>query len=592
MAEERVQRRLAAILAADVVGYSRLMEADEEGTRARLKSLYSELVDPRIAANGGRIVKTMGDGILVEFSSAVDAVRNALDVQAAVRRRNADVPEEIRIEFRAGINLGDILVEGDDIHGDGVNVAARLEGLCEPGEVYVSGTVRDHVEGKLDARFDDLGEHTVKNIARPVQVYRVRSDTAPSPAMDNPETALPLPDKPSIAVLPFANMSGDKEQEYFADGIAEDVITGLSRFSWFFVIARNSSFSYKGTSPDVRQVANELGVQYVLEGSVRKSANRVRITAQLIDALTGRHVWAERYDRELDDIFAVQDEITEAIVGAVAPSFISAEARRVERKVPESFDAWDYTMRGNWHLWRFGKDDIAEATRLFDAAIALDPRSSPALSGLSIGYLFAFLFGWADDLGRTREQAHQAAMKGVAADENDAWAQAALCFVSGHLREFDAAIGAGHRALDLNPNLAFAEGALGHTYAILGDYHTAVPHVERAERLSPRDPARVLLHLSRSWVAILVGRYEESVLSARKMVESNPDFPTGWRHLAADYGQLGRHEEARQAVARLRRLVPNASIASTRARVPFAPQSEDAMERFLDGLRKAGLPEE
>ncbi len=458
--------------------------------------------------------------------------------------------------------------------------------------MYVSGSVRDHVEGKLDARFDDLGEQTVKNMARPVRVYRAWTDTAPGPAKAEPEAALPLPDKPSIAVLPFANMSGDVEQEYFADGIAEEVITGLSRFSWFFVIARNSSFSYKGTSPDVRRVANELGVQYVLEGSVRKSANRVRITAQLIDALTGRHIWAERYEHELDDVFAVQDQITEAIVGAVAPSFVSAEARRVERKVPESFDAWDYAMRGNWHLWRFGKDDIAEATRLFDAAIALDPRSSPALGGLSMAYLFANLYGWADDFDRTREQAHQAAMRAVAADENDAWAHAALCFVSAHLRAFDTAISAGRRALDLNPNLAFAEGALGHTYAILGDYHNAVPHVERADRLSPRDPARVLWHLSRGWAAILAGRYEESLLSARKMVESNPDFPGGWRQLAADYGQLGRLEEARQAVAQLRRLVPDVSIASTRARVPYATQSRDGMERFLDGLRKAGLPEE
>ncbi len=591
MSEQRVQRRLAAILVADVVGYSRLIEADEEGTRARLRSLHAELIDPRIEADGGRVVKNTGDGVLVEFPSAVDAVRNALDVQAAVRRRNADESEGNRLEFRVGINLGDVIVEEDDIHGEGVNIAARLEGLCEPGEVYVSGTVHDHVEGKLAATFDDLGEQSVKNIARPVWVYRVRSESAPGPAMSGPKTALPIPDKPSIAVLPFVNMSGDADQEYFADGIAEDVITGLSRFSWFFVIARNSSFSYKGASPDVRQVAQELGVQYVLEGSVRKAANRVRITAQLIDALSGRHVWADRYDRELDDVFAVQDEITEAIIGAVAPSFVSAEARRVERKVPESFDAWDYTMRGNWHLWRFAKDNVAESKRLFDAAIALDPKSSPALSGLSIAYLLNWVYGWTDDHEHVRNQARESAIRAIAADENDAWAHAALCMVSTQLREFDTALSSGHRALELNPNLAFGEGMLAYAYSPLGDYDKTIAHAERAERLSPRDPARIFWNLARSWAAILAGRYEESLEWAKKMVETNPDFPTGWRHLAADYAQLGRLDEARGALQQVLRLAPNLSITSSRTRVPYGPQSRDGMERYLDGLRKAGLPE-
>ncbi len=392
-------------------------------------------------------------------------------------------------------------------------------------------------------------------------------------------------------MLPFANMSGDADQEYFADGIAEDVITGLSRFSWFFVIARNSSFSYKGASPDVRQVARELGVQYVVEGSVRKVATRVRITAQLIDARTGRHIWAERYDHELDDVFAVQDRITEAIVGAVAPSFVSAEARRVERKPPESFDAWDFAMRGNWHLWRFGKDNIAEATRLFDGAVALDPTSAPALSGLSLAYLWSSMWGWTDDPGRNRDQAHQAAMRAIALDENDAWAHAALGFVNSHLREFDTALSCGRRAVEINPNLAFGEAVLAQIYACLGDYDNATLHADQAERLSPRDPARVLWYLARSWVAILAGRYEESVAWARKMVESYPDFMVGWRHLAADYAQLGRLDEARQALKHVLEIAPDLSVSLSLARVPYAPQVREGMERYLDGLRKAGLPE-
>ena len=344
MAEERVQRRLAAILAADVVGYSRLMGKDEAGTRARFNSHLHELIEPTIASLSGRIVKTTGDGLLVEFGSVVDAVECAVEIQKGMVERNADETDDRRFAFRIGINLGDVIIEEDDIHGDGVNIAARLEGLADPDGICISGTVFDQVGKKLEHTYDDLGEQFVKNIIEPVRTYRIRIDggvaTLTSAKQDDSQP-LPLPDKPSIAVLPFENMSGDPEQEYFADGISEDIITALSKFNWFFVIARNSSFTYKGRTVDVKQVANELGVQYVLEGSVRRAGNRVRISAQLIDALSGRHLWAERYDRELTDIFAVQDEITEAITGAVAPSFVSAEARRIERRHPESLDAWE-----------------------------------------------------------------------------------------------------------------------------------------------------------------------------------------------------------------------------------------------------------
>ena len=400
MSEGRVQRRLAAIMAADVVGFSRLMGADDTGTLDALKRLQEELIDPTIAEYQGRIVKLMGDGALVEFASAVDAVECAVDIQRNMADRNAGQPEDKQISFRVGINIGDIIIDGDDIFGDGVNVAARLEGEAVAGGICVSSDAYRQVVGKIDCPFEDLGELTLKNIASPVRAYRVLLEDANA----STSGALKLPDKPSIAVLPFENMSGDPEQDYFADGIAEDIITGLSRFHWFFVIARNSSFTYKGSAVDVKQVARELGVQYVLEGSVRKGGNRVRITAQLIDALTGRHVWAERYDRDLDDIFAVQDEISEAITTTVAPAFISAEAQRAERKPPESFDAWDYCMRGNWYLSRRGKEDIARAIQLFEEALKRDPNSTMALSGLAFALGWTINSGWFDDLDQVRDE--------------------------------------------------------------------------------------------------------------------------------------------------------------------------------------------
>ena len=585
-----MERRLAAILLTDMVGYSRLMGLDEDGTIARQKAHREQIIDPSISVHGGRIVKSTGDGLLVEFPSVVDAVKCAVEVQMELARHDTDVLEDQRIQYRIGINLGDIVIDGEDILGDGVNVAARLEALADPGGICVSGTVHDQLAGKLDVVFEDAGEQTVKNVPRPVRVwYWQTGQGVRSPSKLNEPPA--LPDKPSIAVLPFANMSGDPDQEYFADGIAEDLITALSRFHWFFVIARNSSFSYKGASPDVRLVARDLGVRYVLEGSVRKAGKRVRITAQLIDAPSGRHVWADRYDHDLEDVFAVQDQITEAIVGAVAPSFVSAEARRVERKVPESFDAWDYVMRGNWYLWRFGNDDIVEATRLFEAAVSLDKTSAPAFSGLSLAYLWSFMWGWADDTERSRDLAHQAALRAIDLDENDAWAHAALGCVNTYMREFDSALRCGQRALEINPNLSFAEGMLAHAYASLGDNNNVTFHADRAERLSPRDPARVLWYLARSWAAILTVQYEESLAWARKMVESYPELQSGWRHLAADYAQLNRIEEARQAVTHLLRLAPNSSISLTEATVPYAPKTSKGLERYLDALRKAGLPE-
>jgi adenylate cyclase len=442
------------------------MGEDEAGTLAALKALRAELIDPTIAAYHGRIVKLMGDGALVEFASAVDAVECAVDIQRTMADYTAGQPENKQISFRIGINIGDIIIDGDDIFGDGVNVAARLEGESAAGGICISSDAYRQVVGKIDCSFVDLGELALKNIASPVHAYRIVLDDTYVSAASGPK----LPDKPSIAVLPFENMSGDPEQEYFADGIAEDIITGLSRFHWFFVIARNSSFTYKGRAVDVTQVARELGVQYVLEGSVRKGGNRVRITAQLIDALTGRHVWAERYDRDLDDIFAVQDEISEAITTTVAPAFTSAEAQRAERKPPESFDAWDYCMRGNWYLSRRGEEDIARAVELFEQALKRDANSSMALSGLAFALAWSINSGWFDDLDEVRERALTAAQRAVELDENDAWARAVLAFANFFAQRLDASLAEGQHALELNPNLAMAEAVLGFAYTWRGNY--------------------------------------------------------------------------------------------------------------------------
>src|SRR5437016_14113787 len=388
-------RRLAAILAADVAGYSRLMGADEEGTLDRLKALRRELLDPKIAEHRGRIVKTSGDGLLVEFAGVVDAVRCAVAVQQAMPERNTGAGADNRIELRIGINLGDVIVEGDDLYGDGVNIAARIEALADAGGVFVSNTVHDQVRDRLPFGFEDLGEQQVKNIARPVRVYRVRDVGSVAKAGAAP--ALPLPDKPSIAVLPFANISGDPEQEYFADGMVEEIITAVSKVRWFFVIARNSTFTYKGHAVDVKQVGRELGVRYVLEGSVRKSGNRIRVTAQLVEAATGNHVWAERYDRDLADIFAVQDEITERLVAAIEPELYEAEQVRSQSKRPDSLDAWECVIRALSCIGQGTRDENTEAEALCRRAIAIAPGYGRAHSLLAWALLRRTV--WSGDLG-------------------------------------------------------------------------------------------------------------------------------------------------------------------------------------------------
>jgi adenylate cyclase len=450
---QRVQRRLAAILAADVAGYSRLTGVDEEGTIARLRALRRELIDPTIAAHGGRIVKTTGDGILIEFPSVVEAVRCAVEVQRGMAARNIDVAADRRIEFRVGIHLGDVVVEGDDLLGDGVNVAARLEGIAEPGAICLSGDAYRQVKGKIDLAVRDLGEQYLKNIAEPVRVYRVSLDEG-APKSSPPLT---LPDKPSIAVLPFQNMSGDPEQEYFADGVVEEIITALSRFHSLFVIARNTSFTYKGRAVDVKQVGRELGVRYVLEGSVRKAANKVRITAQLIDTAVGTHLWAHRFDGALEDIFALQDQVTASVVGAIAPKLEQAEIERAKRKPTESLDAYDYYLRGMASLYRWTEEGINDALRLFYRAIEIDPEFASAHGMAAWCYSFRKTNGWTIDRAQETAEVVRLAARAAETGKDDAVALSFAGFALGYVAG-DAEAGAAlvDRALVLNPNLAGA----------------------------------------------------------------------------------------------------------------------------------------
>jgi adenylate cyclase len=593
MTNGRVERRLAAILAADVAGYSRLMGADEEGTLTALKACRRQLIDPKIAEHRGRIVKTTGDGMLVEFISVVDAVRCAVDVQRRMLERNAEVAPERRIQFRVGINVGDIISDDNDIYGDGVNVAARLEALAEPGGICVSRTVHDQVCDKLDFSFEDMGEQQVKNIARPVRTHRILFSTSDKPISveaSSPRSVRPPPQKPSIAVLPFANMSGDAEQEYFSEGVTEDIITNLSHNHSFFVISRSTSFTYKGPAVDVGKVGRELGVRYVLEGSVRRAGNRVRITAQLVEAATGHHLWADRYDRELADVFAVQDEIARSITGAIAPGIIAAEIWHAQRKDPDQLDAWDRTMRAHWHIRRFTREDLAEARRLLTEAIALDPANSMAYADLAVARHFEAVFGWGDGPVESHIRLGEAARKAVAADDSDAMAHTALAIFelfSGHHEEARRRL---HRALDLNPNSEFARGYLGGSYAFGGDYEAALPHLEEAVRLSPRGLLLVIWHICKGWAALTAERYDKAIEFTERAREANPEFPDIYAVLASAYGHLGNTAAARTALNQLLQRMPGLTVSDERLVRPFARGVD--RERYLEGLQKAGLPKE
>jgi len=596
VASERVERKLAAILAADVAGYSRIMGADEEGTLAQFKAHRRELIDPKIREHHGRIVKSTGDGVLVEFPSVVEAVRCAVEVQQGMVGRNADVPKDRRIEFRIGVNLGDIIIDPDDIHGDGVNVAARLQELAEPGGVCVSRTVRDHARDKVPFGFVDLGERTVKNIARPLRVFRVSWDVPGASggrAVAEPaRPALSLPDKPSIAVLPFQNLSGDPEQEYFADGMVEDIITALSRMRWLFVIARNSSFTYKGRAVDVKQVARELGVRYVLEGSVRKAASRVRIAGQLIDGSTGAHLWADRFEGALEDVFDLQDQVTASVVGAIAPKLEQAEIERAKHKPTESLDAYDYYLRGMASFYRQTREGTSEALRMFYRAIELDPDFALAHGAAAYCYCMRKAYSWMADRGQEIAETARLARRAVALGKDDASALShagyALAFVVGDLDDGAAFI---DRAIALNPNLAVAWYYSGYSRLYLGEPDSAIEHFARAMRLSPLDPLIAWMEAATAYAHFFAGRYGVASSWAEMALRDSPDQLNALRIAAASNALAERLEQAQKILARLQQLEPALRVSNVRDRLgPY--RRPDYMARYEEGLRRAGLPEE
>ena len=590
MTEDRVDRRLAAIFAGDVAGYSQLMGVDEEGTLRQLKGHRKELIDPKITEHRGHIVKTTGDGMLVEFVSVVDAVRCAVDIQRGMVERNTDVPVASCIQFRIGINVGDIISDNNDIYGDGVNVAARLEALAEPGGIMVSRNVYDQVRDKLSFGFEDLGEQTVKNIARPVGVHRVSivADAAPilvKGAAVAAKTEVSSADRPSIAVLPFANMSGDPEQEYFADGISEDIITGLSKLRWFFVIARNSSFTYKGKAVDVKRVARELGVRYVLEGSVRKGGNRVRITAQLIDAATSNHIWADRYDGDLTDIFDLQDKITKSAVAAIEPKLLEAEAMRSQSRPSEDLGAWELVMKANSLLWRQTKTDSEAAIAMLTKATERYPDYAPAHSMLAFALLLrAIPAGVARNLDV--KNAAVLATRAAEIDDNDPWAHLALGYAEFLKRRTEHAVQEFQRALEINPNFAAAHGYLGTAFAFDGQSDQAIIHSNLALRMSPQDPQNAIFNVGLAAANYLAGQFAEAIGCARKAVQQRSGWPPGHRIYCASLAQAGQLDEARAALDRLKDLQPDISIAWIEQNVPYQP---GPMAKFLEGMRKAGL---
>ena len=581
MAETRVERRLAAILAADVAGYSRLMGVDEEGTLAALKAYRRELIDPKIAEHRGRIVKTTGDGALVEFASAVDAVRCAMEIQRAVTERNVDIPEDCRIEFRIGINVGDIISDDGDIYGDGVNIAARVETLAEPGSVCLSSNAYQQIKGKLSLEVTDMGEHQLKNIAQLVHIYSIRSDGNPTHA------GLSLPDKPSIAVLAFSNMSGDPEQDYFADGVVEDIITGLSRIKWLFVIARNSTFAYKGRAIDVKKIGRELGVRYVLEGSVRKAADRVRITAQLIDATTGAHVWAERYDRKSDDIFALQDEITLSIVGAIEPSLRLAEVERVKRKRPDSLDAYDLVLQAQPDAYTRMPEQSRKALALLERALALDPTYALAHAFAAECHHTLFVRAGFHEEDQSASIRHAEAAIAYGGDDALALTFAGFCIgMDKHDRA--AAFAAFEAALAISPSSALTY-ILGSLILVFGgEAERALEWGERGLRLSPFDPWRASAFVAIALAHFHRGRYEEAAAVARKAIQATPGFSICHAVLAAPLAKLGRFEEAKSAAGRVLELQPTFHCSKNFAAVGCAPELDAALN---EALRAAGLPE-
>ena len=580
-----IRRRLSAILAADIASYSRLMGQDEAATVRDLKG-HQAVILPLVARHGGRIIDTAGDGVLAEFPSVIGATACAVEIQSVMATRNESVPEDRRMLFRIGINLGDVIHDETRIYGDGINVAARLEGLAEPGGVLVSQAVHDQVRDRLDLAFEDLGERELKNIARPVRVYRLRMP-AESKAPPGPGVALPLPDKPSIAVLPFFNMSGDPEQGHFADGIAEDILTGLSRLRWLFVIARNSSFTYKGRHVDVRQVGRELGVRYVLEGSVRKGGNRIRVTGQLIEAATGNHLWAERYDRALDDVFAIQDEITDSVIGCIQPEVYAAEHDRLKRKPPQRLDAWESFVRGMFLYSQHSDAGTKEALSMLDRAIELDPRYAQAHALRAVCLAWRAFQGW-EDREAAFAEAGEGADRAVASDPGEPWAYLAHGFIAiAKWRDVEA-VGAFRRAIDANPNFAYAHGLLGAAHAFGGRPDQAIESIDRGVRLSPRDIFGDEYQLYYAFAHFQAGRYAEAASAAQLAIQQRPRHPVLYIMAAASYGLAGEAEKAKSAITQLTDLVPSISAAGIEETFLYCRREDRS--RLAIGLRAGGLP--
>jgi adenylate cyclase len=589
---ERVERRLAAVLAADVAGYSRLMGLDEEGTLAKLKAFRKTLVDPSIATHRGRIVKTTGDGMLVEFASAVDAVRCAADVQRGMADQNADVPQAKRVEFRIGIHVGDIIFDDDDIFGDGVNIAARLEGISDAGGVCISDDAYRQIRGKVDILFDDIGPQALKNIVEPMRAWRTRIDANVSFALSQNVSIEPqplaLPDRPSIAVLPFQNMSGDPEQEYFADGMVEDIITGLSRSRSLFVIARNSSFTYKGKVVDIKQVGRDLGVRYVLEGSVRKAGNRVRITGQLIEASTGNHIWAERFDGELEDIFDLQDRVTSSVIGAIYPSIRFAEIERSRRKRPQDLSAYDYAMRAMPHVWALEKDESAKALEMLDAAIAIDPKYPLALSLAGWCHAQRSVYNWADDTAGTQALALTLAERAAELSGDDPLVLAVLGAVHTFVRNYGTARVLLERAVTLDPSAAWAWSRLGWLENYTDRPERALENFERALRLSPLDPMNFNNYVGIGSSHEISGNYEKAAALYLRALDERPHAVWIYRNLAPTFAGAGRMEDAKKAYAVVMRSYPDLTISKFKQAMVFSPAT---LDRMAENLRKLGLPD-
>lgn len=594
MTGNRVERRLAAILAADVAGYSRLMGADEEGALARLKAVRKSLVDPAITAHRGRIVKTTGDGMLVEFASAVDAARCAIEVQRGMAEQNAAVPQVKRIEFRVGIHVGDVMIDENDIFGDGVNIAARLEGIAEPGGVCISDDTQRQIRGKVDIAFEDMGPQNLKNIVEPMRAWRARVDAEPS-ALPSPkpsiETAqrLPLPDKPSIAVLPFQNMSGDPEQEYFADGMVEEITTALSRFHWLFVIARTSTFTYKGRAVDIKQVSRELGVRYVLEGSVRKAANRVRITGQLIDSTNGAHLWADRFEGSLDNIFELQDQVASGVVGAIDPKLLEAEIARVKRKPVASLDAYDCFLRASDLIYRWTDESHEEALRLLYQAIELDPDYAQAYAFASYCYVWRWSTGRLPDAeyGEARRLAREAIKFGRDDGFSLAWGGSTLAFFARTMAEVKEGAAIVDQALLLNPNLARSWNLSGWVRIMLGQPDLAIEHLERAMRLSPLDFAFHAMEAATAHAHLAAARFYEATVWAERALRDQPNQGEALAALMVASALSGDFDKARAAMKRLLEIRPHRRISNF-----FLPRvTPEGRAPTEDILRRIGMPE-